>query len=393
MERCTPKSTGDPNENSRFAQSVRISHDTSICTGISADSFLTAETCDLRIDELVFTHRSKPLFILILEFVHRRAEATNVAFSGASDVFSVENWGGATFDVSMNFLHECPWKRLEEMRKEAPDVPFQMLLRGANAVGYTVYPDNVVYAFCKQAFESGMDIFRVFDSLNYIENMKLGIKAAAASGGFAEAAICYTGDVTNASPDNKYNLKYYLDYAAELVEAGAHGLAIKDMAGLLTPRAATRLVSELRKAFPDVPIHLHTHDTAGMGVASMYAGFEAGADIVDGAIDAMSGLSSQPCLGALVSALGPKNTNLDLDALQILNQYWESVRHQYLPFEVSSLSSAVGSNVHVHEIPGGQYTNLLFQTKQLGLSGRFADVKNAYALANKLVSTRHACYF
>mmetsp|Transcript_17 Transcript_17/g.30 ORF Transcript_17/g.30 Transcript_17/m.30 type:complete len:1213 (+) Transcript_17:326-3964(+) len=312
-------------------------------------------------------------------------QATNVAFSGASDVFSIENWGGATFDVSMNFLHECPWKRLEQMRKETPDVPFQMLLRGANAVGYTSYPDNVVYAFCKQAFKSGMDIFRVFDSLNYIENMKLGIKAAAAAGGFAEAAICYTGDVTDTSPDNKYNLKYYLDYAAQLVAAGAHGLAVKDMAGLLTPRAATLLVSELRKMFPDVPIHLHTHDTAGMGVASMYAGFEAGADIVDGAIDSMSGLSSQPCLGALVSAFGPKNNNLSLDALQKLNQYWESVRHQYLPFEVSSLSSAVGSNVHRHEIPGGQYTNLLFQSKQLGLSGRFADVKNAYALANELL--------
>ncbi|KAL3792853.1 hypothetical protein HJC23_004778 [Cyclotella cryptica] len=314
----------------------------------------------------------------------KAADATNTAFNGTSDVFSLEMWGGATFDVSMNFLRECPWKRLEELREAAPDMLFQMLLRGANGVGYTVYPDNVVYEFCKQAYKSGNDVFRVFDSLNYIDNMELGIKAAAASGGFVEAAICYTGDVTSTDPNNKYDLKYYLDYATKLVDLGTHALAIKDMAGLLTPRAATLLVSELRAAFPDVPIHLHTHDTAGMGVAAMFAGAEAGADIVDGAIDSMSGLSSQPCLGAIVSALGEKS-NLDLDALQVLNDYWESVRHQYNPFEVQALNAAIGSNVYKHEIPGGQYTNLLFQSKQLGLSGRFAEVKKAYALANKLL--------
>ena len=198
----------------------------------------------------------------------KAAEATNTAFNGTSDVFSLEMWGGATFDVSMNFLRECPWKRLEELREAAPDMLFQMLLRGANAVGYTVYPDNVVYEFCKQAYKSGNDIFRVFDSLNYVDNMELGIKAAAASGGFVEAAICYTGDVTSSDRSNKYNLKYYLDFATQLVDLGAHALAIKDMAGLLTPRAATLLVSELRSAFPDVPIHLHTHDTAGMGVGT-----------------------------------------------------------------------------------------------------------------------------
>jgi pyruvate carboxylase len=314
----------------------------------------------------------------------KAAEATNTAFNGVSDVFSLEMWGGATFDVSYNFLKECPWKRLEDLREAAPDMLFQMLLRGANGVGYTVYPDNVVYEFCKQAYESGNDIFRVFDSLNYIENMELGIKAAAASGGFVEAAICYTGDVTSTDPNNKYSLEYYIDYAEKLVGLGAHALCVKDMAGLLTPRAATLLVSKLRAAFPDVPIHLHTHDTSGMGVASMFAGAEAGADIVDGAIDSMSGLSSQPCLGAIVSALGDK-CNLDLDALQVLNDYWESVRHQYNPFEVQALNAAIGSNVFKHEIPGGQYTNLLFQSKQLGLSGRFAEVKKAYALANKLL--------
>lgn len=197
---------------------------------------------------------------------------------------------GATFDVSMNFLRECPWKRLEELNETSPDMLKQMLLRGANAVGYTVYPDNVIYEFCKQAYASGVDIFRVFDSLNYVENMEIGIKAAAASGGFVEAAICYTGDVTkDESQGNKYNLMYYLDFAEKLVALGANCLCIKDMAGLLTPNATSLLVSELRNAFPSVPIHLHTHDTAGMGVASMFAGAEAGADIVDGAIDSMSG--------------------------------------------------------------------------------------------------------
>ena len=218
----------------------------------------------------------------------KAADATNIAFNG-SDVFSVEMWGGATFDVSMNFLRECPWKRLSCLRRAAPDLLFQMLLRGANAVGYTVYPDNVVYEFCKQAYDSGIDVFRVFDSLNYVENMALGIKAAAASGAFVEAAICYTGDITSNDPSNKYNLKYYIDYSKKLVALGAHALAVKDMAGLLTPEAIKLLVTELRDTFPDVPIHLHTHDTAGMGVASMYAGAEAGADIVDGAIDSMSG--------------------------------------------------------------------------------------------------------
>lgn len=312
----------------------------------------------------------------------KSAEATNAAFSGSQDVFSLEMWGGATFDVAMRFLHECPWKRLERLREKVPDICFQMLLRGANAVGYTAYPDNVVYAFCKQAFVSGMDVFRVFDSLNYAENMRLGIEAAAESGGFVEAAVCYTGDVTNADPNYKYNLQYYIDFCAQLLEMGAHGLCIKDMAGLLTPRAATVLVSALRETFPDTPIHVHTHDTAGTGVATQIAAAEAGADIVDGAIDSMSGLSSQPCLGAIVSALGPEKTNLDLDVLQVLNQYWESVRHQYLPFEVTELPSAIGSSVYKHEIPGGQYTNLLFQSEQLGLSGRFAEVKEAYKEAN-----------
>jgi len=315
--------------------------------------------------------------------LERSAEATTAVLG--SQAFSLEMWGGATFDVSMRFLHECPWKRLKVLREAVPDIPFQMLLRGANGVGYTSYPDNVVFEFCKKAFEEGIDIFRVFDSLNYAENMRLGIEAAAASGGFVEAAICYTGDVTNDSPDNKYSLSYYMDYAAELVEMGTHSLAIKDMAGLLTPAAATLLVSNLREAFPDVPIHVHTHDTVGAGVTSMLAAADAGADIVDGAIDAMSGMTSQPSLGAIIAATqgGAHDTGISLKSLQPLNRYWEDVRFMYIPFESGQLSSS--SDVFEHEIPGGQYTNLLFQSKQLGLTGRFSEIKRAYAQANMLL--------
>jgi pyruvate carboxylase len=214
----------------------------------------------------------------------RCAEATNVALANA---FSVEMWGGATFDVAMRFLHECPWKRLETLREQVPDVPFQMLLRGANAVGYTNYADNVVYKFCKESQKSGIDIFRVFDSLNYLENLKLGVDAAGSSGGFVEGTMSYTGDVADPTK-GKYNLEYYMKLAQDLVDMGVHSLAIKDMAGLLTPKATKMLVSALRAQFPDTPIHVHTHDTAGAGVASMLAAAEAGADIVDGAIDGKS---------------------------------------------------------------------------------------------------------
>jgi pyruvate carboxylase len=251
----------------------------------------------------------------------RCAEATNTAFSNA---FSLEMWGGATFDVAMRFLHECPWKRLETLREEVPDVPFQMLLRGANAVGYTNYADNVVYKFCKQAQTSGVDVFRVFDSLNYLENLKLGVDAAGTAGGFVEGTMSYTGDVADPSR-GKYNLEYYMNLARELVDMGSHSLCIKDMAGLLTPKAATMLVSALRAEFPDTPIHVHTHDTAGSGVASMLAAAAAGADIVDGAIDAMSGMTAQPSLGAIAANLKGTDleTGLDMDQLGAVN----TVRH------------------------------------------------------------------
>ena len=248
-------------------------------------------------------------------------------------------------------------------------------------MGYTNYPDNVVYDFCKKAKESGIDIFRVFDSLNYVENLKLGVDAVLAAGGFAEGTMSYTGDVSDPSK-TKYNLDYYLNLARELVGMGVHSLAIKDMAGLLTPKAATMLVSALRSELPDMPIHVHTHDTAGSGVASMLAAAEAGADIVDGAMDAMSGMTSQPSLGALVANLRgtPLDTGIELKDLHPLNNYWENVRTLYSPFESGQLSGS--SDVVNNEIPGGQYTNMMFQSKQLGLGDKWPEIKQKYAQAN-----------
>lgn len=314
----------------------------------------------------------------------RCAEYTNAAFANA---FSLEMWGGATFDVAMRFLHECPWERLETLRENVPDIPFQMLLRGANAVGYTNYADNVVYRFCRQAQRSGIDVFRVFDSLNYLDNLKLGVDAAGAAGGFVEGAMSYTGNVADVarSSESKYTLDYYLELARKLVDMGVHSLAIKDMAGLLTPQASTLLVGALRKEHPDVPIHVHTHDTAGSGVASMLAAASAGADIVDAAIDAMSGMTSQPSLGALVANLrgSELDTGIQLEHLPRLNSYWEDVRSLYAPFESGQLSGS--SDVYYHEIPGGQYTNLLFQSKQLGLTESWSEIKRKYSEANKLL--------
>ncbi|KAL7553863.1 hypothetical protein ACHAWF_017487 [Thalassiosira exigua] len=313
--------------------------------------------------------------------LERCAEFTNAALANA---FSLEMWGGATFDVAMRFLHECPWERLESLREKVPDVPFQMLLRGANAVGYTNYPDNVVYKFCKQAQASGIDVFRVFDSLNYLENLKLGVDAAGAAGGFVEGAMSYTGNVADPTK-GKYSLEYYVKLADELVGMGVHSLAIKDMAGLLTPAATTMLVGALREQHPNTPIHVHTHDTPGSGVASMLAAAQAGADIVDVATDAMSGMTSQPSMGALVSMLSgtDKDTGLDRHMVGPLNTYWENVRSMYLPFESGQLSGS--SDVYEHEIPGGQYTNLLYQSRQLGLTEKWPEIKRKYAEANAVL--------
>uniref|UniRef100_A0AAR5NXW8 Pyruvate carboxylase n=1 Tax=Dendroctonus ponderosae TaxID=77166 RepID=A0AAR5NXW8_DENPD len=303
-----------------------------------------------------------------------------------SQLYSMENWGGATFDVALRFLHECPWERLEEMRKHIPNIPFQMLLRGANAVGYTNYPDNVVFKFCELAVQTGMDVFRVFDSLNYLPNLILGMEAAGKAGGIVEAAISYSGDVSNPNK-KKYDLKYYVNLADELVKAGTHVLCIKDMAGLLKPKAAKMLVSALRDKHPDVPIHIHTHDTSGAGVASMLACAEAGADVVDVAVDAMSGLTSQPSMGAIVASLQgtPLDTNLDLSQISEYSAYWEQTRTLYAPFECTTTMKSGNADVYNNEIPGGQYTNLQFQAYSLGLGDFFEDVKKAYAQANVLL--------
>lgn len=259
-----------------------------------------------------------------------------------------------------------------------------MLLRGANAVGYTSYPDNVVYKFCEKAQATGMDVFRVFDSLNYLENMKLGIDAVGAAGGIIEAAMCYTGDVSDPTR-GPYNLEYYLDFVRQLVAQGIHVLAIKDMAGLLKPQAAQILISAIRNEFPDLPIHVHTHDTAGTGVSSLLEAAYAGADAVDVASDAMSGTTSQPSMGAVVAALkGSKyDTRVKSEDIMEINDYWETMRGVYAPFESGQKSGS--ADVYNHEMPGGQYTNLLFQSKQLGLAGQWPAIKRAYATANRLL--------
>ncbi|KAG1952162.1 pyruvate carboxylase, mitochondrial, partial [Pimephales promelas] len=303
-----------------------------------------------------------------------------------NNLFSLENWGGATFDVAMRFLWECPWKRLQELRTLIPNVPFQMLLRGANAVGYTNYPDNAVFKFCEVAKENGMDIFRVFDSLNYIPNMLLGMEAAGAAGGVVEAAISYTGDVSDPMRQ-KYSLEYYLKLANELVKAGTHILAIKDMAGLLKPEASRLLIGALRDRFPDIPIHIHTHDTAGAGVAAMLACAQAGADIVDVAVDSMAGMTSQPSMGAIVACTrGTKlDTGVSLDRVFDYSEYWEVARGLYAPFDCTATMKSGNADVYENEIPGGQYTNLHFQAHSMGLGNKFKEVKKAYAEANKLL--------
>ncbi|CAG8524585.1 7444_t:CDS:10 [Funneliformis caledonium] len=316
----------------------------------------------------------------------RTIDLLNIASHTAhalANAYSLEMWGGATFDVALRFLYEDPWDRLDKLRALVPNIPFQMLLRGANAVGYTSYPDNVIYEFCQKAKDHGMDVFRIFDSLNYIENMKLGIDAVKKAGGIVEAAICYTGDVTNPKR-KKHDLQYYLVLTEQLVNLGIHVLGIKDMAGLLKPEAAKLLIGSIRQKWPDLPIHVHTHDTAGTGVASMLAAAAAGADVIDLAIDSMSGTTSQPSMGAVVSALEHTDlgTGIRLEDVHALNGYWEQARKLYSCFEAGVLSA--DSSVYEHEMPGGQYTNLMFQSAQLGLGKQWKEIKKAYTEANKL---------
>nr|XP_003230059.2 PREDICTED: pyruvate carboxylase, mitochondrial [Anolis carolinensis] len=304
-----------------------------------------------------------------------------------SRLFSLENWGGATFDVAMRFLYECPWRRLQELRELIPNIPFQMLLRGANAVGYTNYPDNSVFKFCQVAKENGMDIFRVFDSLNYLPNMLLGMEAAGQAGAVVEAAISYTGDVSDPGRSSKYTLDYYLGLAEELVKAGTHILAIKDMAGVLKPQAATLLVGALRERFPNLPLHIHTHDTSGAGVASMLACAAAGADIVDVAVDAMSGMTSQPSMGAMVACTRgtQHDTGIQMERVFDYSDYWEMARGLYAAFDCTATMKSGNADVYENEIPGGQYTNLHFQAHSMGLGSKFKQVKKAYVEANKLL--------
>ncbi|CAH0400055.1 unnamed protein product [Chilo suppressalis] len=303
-----------------------------------------------------------------------------------SNLYSLENWGGATFDVALRFLHECPWERLRDMRALIPNIPFQMLLRGANAVGYTNYPDNVVFKFCDMAVQAGMDIFRVFDSLNYLPNLILGMEAAGKAGGVVEAAISYTGDVSDPTK-TKYDLKYYVNLADELVKAGTHVLCIKDMAGLLKPQAAELLIKAIRDRHPDVPIHVHTHDTSGAGVASMLACAKSGADVVDVAVDSMSGMTSQPSMGAVVASLQttPLQTGIPLQKISEYSAYWEQARTLYGPFECTATMKSGNADVYMNEIPGGQYTNLQFQAFSLGLGSQFEEVKKSYREANLLL--------
>lgn len=303
-----------------------------------------------------------------------------------SPLCSMETWGGATFDVAMRFLHECPWERLRELRRLVPNIPFQMLLRGANAVGYTNYPDNVIYRFCEVAAANGMDIFRIFDALNYLPNLLLGVEAVGRAGAVVEAALSYTGDVADPTR-TKYSLDYYLGLAKELVAAGTHILCIKDMAGLLTPAAARLLVGSLRDRFPDVPIHVHTHDTAGAAIATLLAAANAGADVVDVAVDAMSGMTSQPSMGALVAcARGtPLDTGIALERVFEYSEYWEGARGLYAAFDCTATMKSGNADVYENEIPGGQYTNLHFQAHAMGLGHKFKEVKKAYAEANKLL--------
>ncbi len=299
-------------------------------------------------------------------------------------VFSMEVWGGATFDVALRFLKEDPWERLRKIRKAVPNILLQMLLRGSNAVGYKAYPDNLIEKFIVKSWENGIDIFRIFDSLNWLENMKTSINTVIKeTDALAEVAICYTGDILDKN-NTKYTLEYYLDLAKQIEDAGAHILAIKDMAGLLRPYAAELLINKLKETV-SIPIHLHTHDTAGIQLGTYIKAIEAGVDVVDVAIASMSGLTSQPSFNSLVAALPKENLRynpIDWHKLNEFANYWEVVREYYYPFE-SGLKAST-AEVYEHEIPGGQYSNLLRQAEALGLKDKWELIKKNYKLVNEL---------
>ncbi len=299
------------------------------------------------------------------------------------ELFSLEMWGGATFDTSMRFLKESPWQRLAELRERIPNILFQMLLRASNAVGYTNYPDNVVRSFVLESAQAGIDVFRIFDSLNWVPNMRVAMEAVLETDALCEAAICYTGDILD--PDRpKYSLKYYVELAKQLEAMGAHILAIKDMAGLCKPYAAEKLVSTLKQEI-GIPIHFHTHDTSGISGASVLKGAEVGLDIADAAIAPLSGLTSQPNLNALNAALHstPRATGIDDAALRELAFYWQAVREFYTPFE--SDMKAPDADIYLHEMPGGQFTNLQEQARALGLMSRWPEICQMYAAVNQML--------
>lgn len=315
----------------------------------------------------------------------RTKELLNIADAYAHmcpELFSLEMWGGATFDTSMRFLNECPWARLEQLREKVPNILFQMLLRASNAVGYTNYPDNVVQTFVKHAADSGIDVFRVFDALNWVPNMKVAMDAVLKTDALCEASICYTGDLTNPKR-TKYDLKYYVNLAKELESMGAHILAIKDMAGLCKPNAARELVAALRQEI-DIPIHFHTHDTGGVQAASILRGAESGLDVADAAMAPMSGGTSQPNLNNIVEMF--RNTEYDSGLnsrhLDTIAEYWRAAREFYTPFETQVLPAT--ADLYHHEMPGGQYTNLFQQARALGLADQWSRICSIYADVNEL---------
>ena len=305
------------------------------------------------------------------------AYATNLP-----ELFSVECWGGATFDVAYRFLQECPWQRLRDLRAAMPNLLTQMLLRASNGVGYTNYPDNVVQSFVAQAARTGVDVFRVFDSLNWVENMRVAMDAVIETGKVCEGTVCYTGDLLDPER-SKYDLKYYVGMAKELEAAGAHVLGLKDMAGLLKPAAARVLVRALKEEV-GLPVHFHTHDTAGIACATILAAAEAGVDAVDVAMDALSGNTSQATMGTILEALkgDPRDPGIDISAVRRMSDYWEAVRNQYIAFE--SGMQAPSSEVYLHEMPGGQFTNLKAQARSMGLEDRWHEVAQMYADVNAM---------
>ena len=342
-----------------------------------------------------WTLKQKPLLITDTTFrdAHQSLMATRVrtydmlaiapaVAARTPELFSLEMWGGATFDTAMRFLNEDPWQRLRQLRTAVPNICFQMLLRGANAVGYTSYPANVVHGFVKHSAEAGMDIFRVFDSLNDLSNMKAAMEAVQETHAICEAAVCYTGDILDPKR-TKYSLKYYVGLAKELEKMGAHFLCIKDMAGLCRPYAASTLVKALKDEI-GIPVHFHTHDTSGINAGSILRAADAGVDVVDLAIASMSGSTSQPNLNSIVAAMQntPRDTGLDLDTLNEFSDYWEQVRTFYTPFDTAPKTGS--AEVYLHEMPGGQYTNLKEQAASMGLGHRWPEIARCYREVNDL---------